>query len=397
MSEKPSSSSSSSSSLSSKEEGKIRDHKRHLHDYGPYSSKFSSPFALWLEKWYIRSVSIFVLLLALAVYLIFYPLIAVVALAIDLIRYSRIGGMNLTRSFAFFLVYMFVEIAGILMAAGLYFWKLVTFPSQERWLEVNYKFQTLWGKVMIFEMIRAVLGLRVRCDFEPDLPSGPKILFMRHVSFADTLIPQGTLSDRFEMRYILKKELLWDPGFNICGTRTPQFFLYREAGGEGAMDVEIQGMRSLVSSLTPNTHAIVTIWPEGTRFTPSKRQKVLDSLLKKDPEAYKVAQELHHTLLPRTGGALCLLEANKCADVLFCAHIGLEGAADFAEMINGNMCNRTLHIRYECVRFKDIPQGKEERIQWFYDKWKSIDEWIAAKQAEDTKGKEKGKERKKGK
>jgi len=282
---------------------------------------------------------------------------------------------------------MFAEIAGILMFTGLYFWKLVTFPSQERWIAANYKCQVIWGKNMVYDMIRVVLGLTVLVEGVNEIPPGPKILFMRHVSFADTLIPQGTISHRFAMRYILKKELLYDPGFNICGSRTPQFFLFREAGGVGSMDVEMLGMRNLVSSMTPKTQAVACIWPEGTRFTPNKRQRILDSLAKKDPESYQVALQLSNTLLPRTGGALTLLEANTCADVLFCSHTGLEGAADFFEMINGNMCNRTLHIRYESVKFKDIPKTKEERTAWLYDHWKTIDKYIAEHKGEDKKSK----------
>lgn len=83
-----------------------------------------------------------------------------------------------------------IEIIGILMCLGLYFWKITTFPNEERWLAANYKFQTIWGKYMIFEMIRRVLGIKLELEFTPSLTPGPKILFMRHVSFADTLIPQ---------------------------------------------------------------------------------------------------------------------------------------------------------------------------------------------------------------
>jgi len=80
--------------------------------------------------------------------------------------------------------------------------------------------------------------------------------------------------------------------------------------------------------------------------------------------------------LPRVGGALTLLEANQCADVYFCAHVGLEGAATFYEMISGSLCNRTLKVKYECVKYKDIPKSKEERTQWMYDNWLKIDKWI---------------------
>jgi len=384
-------SSSSSSSSSSKDGGKKKPPSaRHLHPYMPYTTPYTNPFALWAEKWYVRIISLTIVILITAIYAVVYPVILVVTLAIDLSQYSKVKGLNVTRSLTFFLAYLVVELIGILMCVGIWIWQMTTWPSHERWIEVNYKFQTIWGKYMIFETIRRVLGIKVELEFSPSgLTKGPKILFMRHVSFADTLIPQGTLSDKFELRYILKRDLLWDPGLNICGSRTPQFFLYREAGGENAMDIELKSMSDLVSSLTPKTQAVVTIWPEGTRFTPGKRKKILESLYKKDVTSAKIAEKLNNTLLPRVGGALALLEANKCADVYFCAHVGLEGAATFYEMVSGSLCNRVLRVKYECVKFKDIPKTQEERTQWMYDNWMKIDTWIGENQKQLSEKKKK--------
>eukprot|EP00026_Physarum_polycephalum_P010117 Phypoly_transcript_10268.p1 GENE.Phypoly_transcript_10268~~Phypoly_transcript_10268.p1 ORF type:complete len:384 (+),score=79.55 Phypoly_transcript_10268:170-1321(+) len=364
----------------------VRTHaKRYLNDCVPYSSTYTNPWALWWEKWYVRVISVAIVLLITALYIVIYPVILVITLIIDVVRYSKIGGFNVTRSFLFFLAYLFIELAAFVMFTSLYFWKLATNPSREKWMRANYKAQTIWGKYMVFEMIRKVLGIKLHVEFSPALTPGPKILFMRHVSFADTLIPQGTLSDKFGLRYILKRDLLWDPALNIAGSRTPQFFLFREAGGQGAMDVEIKGMSNLVSTLTPQTQAVVAIWPEGTRFTPGKRKKILESLQKKDADAYERAKQLNNTLLPRVAGALALLEVNKCADVFFCAHVGLEGAADFFEMVSGNMCNRTLRVRFECVKYADIPKTREARTEWIYDHWKAIDTWIGERQAENSK------------
>lgn len=129
-------------------------------------------------------------------YLFFSPfpfsflLLAFLKILSNLTKKNRVGGLNVTRSFLFFLAYLLIELIGVLMFLGLWFWQLATSPSQERWIAANYKLQTIWGKYMIFETIRRVLGIKLELEFTPSLTPGPKILFMRHVSFADTLIPQ---------------------------------------------------------------------------------------------------------------------------------------------------------------------------------------------------------------
>ena len=64
------------------------------------------------------------------------------------------------------------------------------------------------------------------------------------------------------MRYIVKKELTWDPALNVGGSRSPNFFLYREAG-QGGIDVEMEAIRNLVRDMTPtvckNTPTVQTI------------------------------------------------------------------------------------------------------------------------------------------
>lgn len=124
---------------------------------------------------------------------------------------------------------------------------------------------------------------------------------------------RALLSKDFQMRYIVKKELIYDPALNAGGSRTPNFFLYREVG-QGGIDVEMEAIRNLVRDFTPDVcigtqiidlctneptytmillsslyfsnryqlPAVTTIWPEGTRFSPKKREHVLASLQKKD-------------------------------------------------------------------------------------------------------------------
>lgn len=353
------------------------DAKRHLHNFGPYSSTYTNPIALWAEKWYVRVISITLIALLFAVMVVAYPLLIVIGLPIDIYRYKKLHGLVCCRVATFFLIYFTISLIGMLGFLLLYLLKLVTFPSNKRWLEWNYAWQTVWGKYFFFKCCTAALGLKPVVEMPKEgLGEGPKILFLRHASFADTLLPQGLFSGEYQMRYVVKKELTWDPALNIGGFRTPNFFLFREAG-QGGIDIEMDAIRNLVRDMTPNLPAIVSLWPEGTRFTYKKRERVLESLQKKDPKLYETAKDLKHTLLPRLGGALALLDANPCADVLFCAHMGLEGASELKEVLKGKICNSQVKVKILRVKYQDIPKTKEERIQWIYQHWQGIDKWIA--------------------
>jgi len=349
---------------------------RHLHEYGPYSSTFTNPLALWAEKWYFRSISLVLLVIIWILVVVLYPILILIGLPIDIYRYKKLGGLICCRVTTFFLVYLFSSVIGVIIFTIIYLVSWVTWPSRKRWLRWNYVWQYYWGARIFFEPGLKALGLQVEIDLPKEgLRKRPKIFFLRHASFADTLLPQGTLSKDYEMRYIVKKELIFDPALNVAGSRTPNFFLYREVG-QGGIEVEIEAIRNLVKDLTPDSPVAVSIWPEGTRFSYKKRERVLESLQKKDPKAYEIAKGLKHTLLPRLGGALALLEANPCADVIFCSHVGLEAAADFKEVFQGKICNAPVKVKFEQVKFEDIPKTKEARTEWIYQHWQSMDKWI---------------------
>lgn len=68
------------------------------------------------------------------------------------------------------------------------------------------------------------------------------------------------------MRYVVKKELLWDSGLDIMGSRSPNMFLSRTAGPKD-MELEMKAMTSLLNDYTASTNIITTIWPEGKQKT----------------------------------------------------------------------------------------------------------------------------------
>jgi len=144
---------------------------------------------------------------------------------------------------------------------------------------VLYTCQYCWGSVLLYGSSVKILGMR------PDLEGieevhknpGPYILLMRHSSFADTVMPQYLFAGHFRMRYILKKELLYDPGIDTLGSRSPNFFISRAETGE-KMLAEINGMCHLISDYSKGSNVITVLWPEGTRFQVKTRERILKKL-----------------------------------------------------------------------------------------------------------------------
>ena len=88
-----------------------------------------------------------------------------------------------------------------------------------------------------------------------------------------------------------------------------------------------------------------------------------------------------HVLPPRLGGALALLEGAPDADIVFCAHTGLEGAASLTDIRNGELVGRVVKIAYWRVPRSEVPRATQERTRWLLEKWSEVDDWIGRARA----------------
>src|SRR5262249_197831 len=124
---------------------------------------------------------------------------------------------------------------------------------------------------------------------------GPLIVFLRHASVADNLLGpvffgvEGGLS----VRYVAKFELSNDPIFDLTGTRLVSVFVRRASGDS---EREIKAVTALLDEDFGKGDVIV-VWPEGTRFSESKRQRILESIERRgDPAKLARAKALKHVL-----------------------------------------------------------------------------------------------------
>ena len=167
-------------------------------------------------------------------------------------------------------------------------------------------------------------------------------------------------------------QLLWDPCLDVVGQRLPNVFVQRGAG-DGAS--EIAAVRALAADLGVGEG--VLIYPEGTRFTPAKQARARAALARTDPDRAARVAGLRCVLPPRAGGPLALLDAQPGADVLFLAHVGLEGAATLGHVWRGALIERPARLGSWCERGTDVPRTPAERLAWLDAQWRRMDEWIA--------------------
>jgi 1-acyl-sn-glycerol-3-phosphate acyltransferase len=197
---------------------------------------------------------------------------------------------------------------------------------------------------------------------------------MRHASTVDTVFPHVLVANRNKMtlRFVLKKELLWDPCVDVVGNRIRNIFVER-SGSDSEKD--ISAVRRLAMELKPSEG--IVIFPEGTRFHPEKLKRVPQKLkLSGDTVLYDMAGRMTHVLPPRPGGFLALIESARGADVVFCAHTGLEGAATFRQLWKGLLIGKTVCVRFYKMAASGIPENARDALIWLYEEWLRIDSWI---------------------
>lgn len=324
-------------------------------------------------RWGRRALVIPAYLLLTPVILAALPILLAAAVLTDL---SVRRPLPTVRAVLFAACYLVCESFGVVASFALWLGSGVwAGASRERYLRWNVALQRLWAG-LLFAAASGLFRFRLEVEGDHDTWHGPAIVFMRHASVADTLLPAMLLANRHgvRLRYVLKRELLWDPCLDVVGQRLPNVFVRRDAGDTAA---ELAAVRRVAEGLHADEG--VLIYPEGTRFTPEKRQRVLQRLEQaSDRTLLPRARALQHVLPPRLGGPLALLDACPDANALFIAHVGFDGMATFGDVWRGNLIGRTIRVNLRHVPAADIPRERDARVAWLYEQWSGIDAWVGA-------------------
>jgi len=337
------------------------------------NATFKELFLIWVR----RCASFTGYLTAWAVMMVSSPILITGFLIADIILKSK-ARWSRTRCILFALLYLNCEVFGL--AAAFIAWlasgRIFGF-GKDLFIRMNLWLQSMWAW-SLFAGSKKLFSVSFEVEGEECLSHGPYVLFIRHVSLADTIIPSIFITRRFGvvLRYVFKKELLWDPCLDVVGNRLPNAFINR-SGSQTA--IELNAIRRLCRDMGPQDG--IMLYPEGTRFSQGKRDRALQRLRESGHnDLYDAALRMTHLLPPRIGGARTILETARDADAVFCAHTGFEGAAHFSDFWSGVLVGQTIRIGFWRIPAKDIPRN-DRSVQWLYDQWRRVDRWIDSRRA----------------
>jgi 1-acyl-sn-glycerol-3-phosphate acyltransferase len=255
-------------------------------------------------------------------------------------------------TYLFLTTYLWCESLGI--AASGWLWLRHGLPRRggacwARFLTGNFVLQCTWASALERAATR-LYGLTITITGSEALAGAAALMLPRHASIADTIIPMVhyAIPRGIRLRYVLKRELLLDPCLDIVGNRLPNCFVVR--GGDPA---DLARVERLARDLAADEGLL--LYPEGTRFNTSRRERAIAAIARQlSADELAMVQRWHDLLPPRSGGAYMLARSTG-RDLVFCAHVGFEGASHFASLVNGAWLGARIRIHFWRVAATDVP------------------------------------------
>lgn len=207
----------------------------------------------------------------------------------------------------------------------------------------------------------------------------PLIFLSRHAGPGDTLLLVDMLQNDFDRlpSVVFKDTLAIDPCVDLVGHRLPHAVL--DTSDREECEARIKDVTAHL-----NPRGVLVLFPEGGNFTVERRRRALRGLWRKGRRRQaQAAEHMEHVMPPQPIGTLAALRGNPEADVIFGAHTGLGLAAFPKELWRRTPIGETLRERMWLVPADERPQDSDEQIQWLYDWWGRIDEWVDG-QGEET-------------
>lgn len=322
--------------------------------------------------WRRRAVSLSVLALVTLALVGGLPVWLALGALVDVVSALLGRGARLATTRAVLLVVWFAlaESWGVLMA-GLT-WLRGPWMSDEAWTEAHYRLQRRWADLLVLGAVR-LYRWRIRVEGDEVLDGRPMLLLMRHTSSGDGLLAVRLVNTLrgYRLRFVVKRELLWDPCLDLVGHRIANAFVRRDGADSAA---EIARVGALARDLGPGEGVI--LFAEGTRYTPERYARALARLEREgQTELLERARRLRCSLPPRPGGVLGLLETNPGLDVVICGHVGLEPATRLPDFVRGALVGAELRVRFWRFPASELPKDASGRVRWLSERWEELDAW----------------------
>ena len=265
---------------------------------------------------------------------------------------------------------MLVELLGLWVASGFGLW--IRRPFFER---IHYDIVQTYLAI-VFRAAQRLLHLEVVTQGPaPDaFPGRPLLVCCRHAGPGDSFMVIHALMSWYERepRVVLKDTIAWDPAIDVILTRLPSRFISPKGDVGDQMERHVGEM---ARGLDDNDAFV--IFPEGGNFSHARRERGIERLRELGLHAMAGrAEGMRHVLAPRPGGFLAALDAAPEADVLLVAHTGLDHLLSVADVWRELPMDKRLVMQWWRVPRAEIPDGRDDRIHWLFERWEEIDAWI---------------------
>jgi 1-acyl-sn-glycerol-3-phosphate acyltransferase len=317
---------------------------------------------------------------ALIVGVVLLPVLVVVAVVVSVFLPGR---LRVLRLLGFALVYLAMEVVGLLAAGVLWvlsgFGRRLDTPRSRaaHYTVLRLLLEALIGAAQRLFALRLVTDGTSWSPLDDGVPGSTNamVVLSRHAGPGDSFLLVHTLMNRDHLRQpriVLKDLLQLDPLIDVYLNRLPNHFV---AATPAVGPSSTEGIADLARDL--GEEDALLIFPEGANFTARRRFRAIQRLRDRGLlRAVRRAEAMQHVLPPRPAGVGAALRAAPHADVVFVAHTGLEHLSTVRDMWRNLPMDKTLHLRWWFVPAADVPRDEAEQTDWLYHWWETIDDWI---------------------
>ena len=333
----------------------------------------------------VRRVTGPLLIGALVAVVLLLPVLVVVAVLASVFLPGRLRALRLL---CFGLVYLGLEVAGLVAAAVLWvasgFGRRVRTPAfrTAHYTVLRLLLDTLMRAAQRLFALRLVTDGKSWSPLDDGVPGSTNamVVLSRHAGPGDSFLLVHTLMNRDHLRQpriVLKDVLQLDPLIDVYLNRLPNHFVSSDpAVGYSSEEAIADLARDL------GEEDALLIFPEGANYTPRRKVRALQRLRDRGlASAVRRAEAMRHLLPPHPGGVVAALGAAPHADVVLVAHTGLEHLSTVRDLWRSLPMDKTLHLRWWFVPAAEVPRDETQLTDWLYRWWETIDDWITTMSA----------------
>jgi hypothetical protein len=296
------------------------------------------------------------------------------------------GHWRTVRMLAFVAFYLFMEIVGLIAMIGLWVrFGFGTTLKTEKAVETHYRFMA-WWLLKIYRAVSVLFGLTINIEERPTPQPGPLLVFCRHAGPGNSLMLIGTLMIAYgrRPRIVMLAKLQWDPLFDTMGNRLPNRFITHDKKDS---ERYVKAIGELATGLRDQDAFV--LFPEGRDFTQRLRLRAIEYLTEKGYTKHAdKATAMLNVLPPRhRGPAVAILNAPE-ADVAFVTHSVLEELGTFKELWSRIPLRQPIAAQYWRIPAAEVPTEESDLIDWLYEWWDRIDDWIESHKTPEFIGRE---------